>query len=212
MNARLIVSLIVIGLGSGRSGTQSLARLLNSWNDVFVTHESLKPHSGYVVWNTSDDDRYAKAEQAMRYFTKMQRIGVVGDVWSAHLPYVLEYMRWSDTHRVPVRFVVTQRECDKVADSFAKLLGENKNHLQTGTGVKPNIFDQTFPNYSSRVSMHTALFAYCEAYYATTQILQRIYPDQFRHFHLLDLHSTTNGTARAQLRDFLNISVSQHDS
>jgi len=204
--SRALQCVLVIGLGSGRSGTQSLANLLNNWPHVSVTHESFGLHDGVMRWDAPGDARAREADKALTRLCE-RKGDVVGDVWSAHLPYALDYMRWADAHAVSIRFVVTERECIKVARSFQTMMeGEKKNNLQTGKRPR-NVYDVAFPKYSGDVSIHSAFFAYCEAYYAVTHTLQRIYPHLFRHFHLLELHSNTNDTTRQALRQFLNISV-----
>lgn len=97
---------IVLGIGSGRSGTMSLATLLDRQPAARVTHER-RP---LLPWH-GDTQRLVKERiEQFRGFTGQ----LVGDVASFYLPYVEAFVS-----QVPqVRIIAIRRDCEEVVRSF----------------------------------------------------------------------------------------------
>lgn len=92
---------IIIGLGSGRCGTQSLAKFLNI------------PHQGRV-YSWQGDDKID--------FDFLAENG--GDVGSYYLRYINQIVNHFGSERV--RFVCLRRNMKDTVDSFQKLIKDNK--------------------------------------------------------------------------------------
>jgi len=87
--------ILVFGLGTGRSGTKGLAKLLDRQRLATVTHEyKLGPPKSYLHIQP-----WTPRKGTSRYYVARQRINdilensplhdiILGDVWSVHLPYV----------------------------------------------------------------------------------------------------------------------------
>ena len=125
--------MIVFGLGSGRSGSQSLARLLDAQAGAFVTHEK-NPH--VMAWSGAEPavlENLREFERALStgiprlsvtleetnrdVIERMARGGpvrLIGDVASYYLPYV------SAIHDAnpDVRFVCLKRDREETVRSF----------------------------------------------------------------------------------------------
>ena len=129
--------MIIIGLGTGRSGTASLADLLNAQSDAVFFHEmnpSCVRHSGTPrpILNGIHEFQtildgglpsdltvdLARGPSARTYdrLCRMTRVRLIGDV--AH--YYLSYVEAIAAASANVRFVCLERDCDDVIRSFAK--------------------------------------------------------------------------------------------
>src|SRR5262245_55888342 len=98
---------IILGMGSGRCGTRSLAAVLSRQPGTKVTHEA-KP---LLPW------RNPRSSVIAQRFERMQRAvhdGVVGDVASFYLPYA----EMAIAIEPDVRIVCLKRPQDDVVESF----------------------------------------------------------------------------------------------
>jgi hypothetical protein len=129
--------MIVIGLGTGRSGTASLAKLLTSQRDAMVFHEmnpscvrfTGTPHpilsaidefqaildGGWRSWLTVDLGRPVAA-QAYEQLCRMRRVRLIGDVAFYYLRYVEEIAARNRN----VRFICLRRERQATIESWVK--------------------------------------------------------------------------------------------
>ena len=171
----------IFGIGSGRSGTLSLANVLNNQTGTFVTHEfrafnedrSLtRPHRVPIPWETSKNelDEAISAVAAYPY----TRVGDVASFWLPHLPYVF-------TLGAPVRVVVLWRARNEVVESFEKHVGD-KNHWMKHDGKKwrlePN-WDRAFPKMEAATRAE-AIGKYWDLYYDMANELALGFPDSVR--------------------------------
>jgi len=103
----------VIGIGTGRSGTTSLAHLLDGCDGVHVTHEDMPA----IAWHKTE--RFVQG--ALSYWEALSEprdATHVGDVAAWHLNYVEDYIR-----ELPdVRVIATWRAEDAVVDSWLRVL------------------------------------------------------------------------------------------
>ncbi len=160
-----MVKRFIFGLGSGRSGTDSLARLLDSQPGFTVSHEI----TGGPAWQFNHG--YLEILLS-RLHTK--ETPVVGDVAYHLLPYVEALLeRLHDA-----RFVCLKRDKEKTVASFRDKLTDRgtpwhmgiwKGDCWEGAYITPEV-----ENFEELISI------YWENYYAHAQMLQAKYPDRFR--------------------------------
>src|SRR6476620_12404549 len=129
--------MIVIGLGSGRSGTASLAKLLSAQPDALCFHEmnpSCVRFAGTTrpILNTIDEfqtivdggDPSALTVDLARPVTadaydqlcRMDRVRTIGDIAF----YYLSYVEAIAAHNANVRFVCLKRDKDETVESWMK--------------------------------------------------------------------------------------------
>jgi hypothetical protein len=129
--------MIVIGLGSGRTGTASLAMLLSSQPNSICFHEmnpsgmryrgTVQPEINMVeefqaILEGGPKDRLAidfsrrVAAEAFDRLQRMDRVELIGDVASYHLAYVDDMIALG----YPVRFLCIYRDRTAVIKSFAQ--------------------------------------------------------------------------------------------
>src|SRR5882672_2759331 len=119
--------MIVIGLGTGRSGTASLAKLLNAQHDALCFHE-MNPSSvrftgtprpildgGDPSMVTVDLSRRVSAE-AYDSLRRMKRVKLIGDIALYYLTYVEAIAR----HNPNVRFICLRRDVESTVKSWMK--------------------------------------------------------------------------------------------
>jgi Sulfotransferase family len=128
---------IVIGLGTGRSGTTSLAKLFNSQRDTFCFHEMNVSSVRFVgtprpVLNSVDEFQaiidggdpsmvtvdLGRPSVAAAYdrLCKLPRVGTIGDVGM----YYLSYVEAIAARNPNVRFLCTRRDIDETVKSWLK--------------------------------------------------------------------------------------------
>ncbi|MDA8052239.1 MAG: sulfotransferase [Rhodospirillales bacterium] len=129
--------MIVIGLGSGRSGTASLAKLLNAQRDALCFHEmnpSAVRFSGTPRPFLNTIDEFQKildggdpamltvdlsrgvAAKAYDQLCRMQRVRMIGDIAFYYLTYVERLTR----HNPNIRFVCLRRDREETIQSWMR--------------------------------------------------------------------------------------------
>jgi hypothetical protein len=129
--------MIVIGLGSGRTGTASLAKLLGAQPEAFCFHEmnpSCVRYSGTPrpIINTIDEfqaiidggdpaaltvDLSRKvAADAYDRLCRMPRVRLIGDI----AYYYLNYVEAIAAHNANVRFICLKRDREETVDSWMR--------------------------------------------------------------------------------------------
>lgn len=200
---------IVIGLGSGRCGTKSLANLLDAQPDTICFHE-LNPSS--MSWNgaqssvssmirdfqalTVDGEvaltiDYSVPDRAtpIKGLSKLNTLTVVGDVASYYLPYVPHMLKLDCN----IKFPCLKRNKDETIDSFARKLSggshcrKARNHwIADGNGnwrIDP-VWDKCFPCFPEIASefLEDYIHEYYLQYYEMAEHFERRYPENFRIF------------------------------
>lgn len=181
----------VIGLGTGRSGTVSLSKLLDQQPDADVTHEVLP----LLPWNVNDTAIANKIEQLD------ERAGTLcGDVAFYYLPYVRQLAdAWPE-----VRFVCMRRDKDATVESWIKKT-RNDNLWADHDGskwTKNEVWDHTMPSYEA-MPKRDAIVRYWEEYYAEAEILVDELPDRFRIFDLETSFNSPEGLR--EILDFVGV-------
>lgn len=184
---------VVIGLGSGRCGSVSLAHLLDAQPGATVSHES-KP---MLPWRRSDADFSRKWQELLA-----RRGKLVGDVCHSWLPYVPDLIRVCPD----VRIVCLQRDCGRIVDSFElKVARKRKNHWMEHDGrtwARDPEYDPTFPKYPV-ADMREALALYCRDYYAGVDEVIQKYPDNVRKWTTQEALNTAEGMTA--ILDFVGV-------
>lgn len=129
--------MIVIGLGTGRSGTASLARIIGAQQDAFCFHEMNPACIQFAgtprpILNTIDefqaiidggDPSMLTVDLAIPYgrtfyerLCKMERVRLIGDVAF----YYLSYIEAIAARNPNVRFLCLRRDIDETVESWMK--------------------------------------------------------------------------------------------
>jgi len=168
---------IVIGLGTGRCGTHSLAHLLNAQRDATVYHEK-EEHK--ISWGGSEQ----AIDTLLTWAMAQEQLQLVGDVGFYYLPYV-EYIL---TRKPSVKFICLQRNCADTVASYLKKTPD-RNHWvdHQGNGWQPCRWDACYPKYAVP-DKQSALTLYWYDYYFTATRLQALYPNNFRIFPMTALN------------------------
>lgn len=185
---------IVLGIGSGRCGTESLAAVLNRHPGVKVSHEE----PPLLPWRHEPEPRVI-GERLAR-FQRRPEAQLVGDVASFYLPYVEDAIRAEPT----IRIVCLKRDREEVVQSFCRWL-DRTQHLPTNHWAEQPapgwhhdpVWTAIFPKYGT-ANREEGIRLYWDAYYATVEQLLRVYPQQIRLFDMQHALNTKEG-----LRDLL---------
>lgn len=192
---------LIIGLGSGRCGTGSLAILLNMQPTACVTHEGFVP----LPWIKS----FTHFKFNFEFIINTYPGNFVGDVAFYHLPYVEWYMSYNPE----TKFVCLKRDKQDTLKSFIRLSDKfNNNHFTDRTSKYWNDnwvlddddsakFRNCFPKFDA--NRNEAVSNFYDLYYLNAERFQLEYPDNFKIF---DTYKLLNGQDEQEiLFDFLNI-------
>jgi hypothetical protein len=165
---------ILIGLGTGRCGTTSLASLLNSARGCGVTHEE-----GSIRANLSWDFSRDGVEKVLKTMESRPQ-GVVGDVAFYYLPYV----RYIAEARPDATFICLRRDREGTIESYMKKT-EGRDHWRPGEG-RPDPWDRMYPKFDAE-DKRMAVGMYWDFYYRTVDELARS-GTRIRTFDMQDLN------------------------
>jgi hypothetical protein len=196
---------ILVGIGTGRCGTRSLAALLSQQVSTAVAHE-VRP---LLPWNkeAAPQDMKARFEAILGLFPQVTR---VGDVAHFYLPYVEDILTAFDD----VRVICLQRDRSTTIDSFLYWTvktrgGRAVNHWSADReGFEADPWDACFPKYST-VDMPKAIGRYWDEYYDRAAGLACRFPERVRIFQterVLNDHDGTRG-----LLDWIGIPRAQQN-
>mmetsp|Transcript_12316 Transcript_12316/g.14723 ORF Transcript_12316/g.14723 Transcript_12316/m.14723 type:complete len:439 (+) Transcript_12316:152-1468(+) len=193
---------IFFGIGTGRCGTLALSQLLRIQRNSKVTDESRKygNASGCIVWEPlGGEEEIERLARARIDYLKKERAEFVGDVWSAHLPYVEAYVKYDPS----IKVVILERERQKVIESFDKKTS-GRNHWQTwhkGAEWKADgMWDCAFPKFNEAKSKQDAIGLYWDLYKERTDELVAQFPDNFKKWHTDVLLDDVNGSQMTMLK------------
>lgn len=179
---------LVLGIGSGRTGSESLGFLLNVQPEGSCSHEfSLFCMQGHrasryrppLAWDASREE----VQRVLLGLACYERpiVGDVGSYWLPHLDWILR--------ELPTALVVgITRSREAVVRSFLEKSGRRNHWMQPGSGDwEPDpIWDPAFPKYTS-CDKREAIGLYWDEYYAECDRLVRTYPDRVRMWPLAKL-------------------------
>ena len=195
---------LVIGLGTGRCGTHSLAHLLNQQNAAKVDHERVDHQ---IRWHGSEEAVQTFLDEAVAQI----QFQLIGDVAFYYLPYVEVIL----ARQPKVKFICLQRACkETVASYLQKTDGRNHWMDHDGRNWQLSRWDACYPKYAVP-DKESALTLYWYDYYFTATRLQALYPQQFRLFPMTALNSKAGqhailaflGIPEAQMRFAVGLRV-----
>ena len=179
---------IVLGIGSGRCGTLSLAKLLNSQPNSHVTHER-RP---LLPWSSDCRERLVAERVAS---LRGNSSYLVGDVASFYLPYVEELIR-----QVPdIRIIALKRDCEEVVKSFCdwsdqahSVRADHWSEQPAGELSRDPVWSTIFPKYRAE-SREAGVRRYWHEYYERVSELRKRFPDNIREFDVEQALNTEAG-------------------
>ena len=169
---------IIIGLGTGRCGTHSLAKLLESQENTSITHEL--NDTPFIKWYYNSND-----------FNKICRVidsrnkEFVGDVSFFYLHYIPSLLDKYNN----IKFISIKRPKEATIKSYMKWT-EGRNHWMNhnGTQWRYDRWDICYPKYEVE-KKEEALNLYWEEYYTTMEKLKTSYSNQFLLIEMEDLNN-----------------------
>jgi len=188
----------IIGCGTGRCGTKSLVKLIDSQDDWDCTHEKLPR----LPWKI---DRIL-ARDRVRYFNNHEKFG---DVAFYYLPYIEMMFEEIDDLKV----ICLERDEDEVVNSYiAKMSNTDppRNHWTDHDGevwTKDPIWDRAYPNYEIDLDTGVAeikeelIRRYWNEYHETAEWLSKHYID----FEVFDVKFLNSKQGQENIFEFLEI-------
>lgn len=181
---------LVFGIGTGRCGTVSLSKLLNSQKNSNFTHE-IKP---LLPWKFSKNEINKKLNQIIK-----RKPDYVGDIAFYYLPYV-EYIIKKYPH---TKFICLKRDKNETVESYDNKTGL-KNHWINHDGKKfmNDPYDKCFPKNNDKSLLKKQLISrYYDKYYSEVERLIKKYPNNILLFEMTYGLNTKKGIN--EILDFL---------
>ncbi len=195
---------IVLGIGTGRCGTNALAHFLNQQPEFDVTHEQWP----LLPWTS----RFA-ADLIRERFARIRRqrtARVIGDVASFYLPYLDEALKLERDLRV----ICLKRPRDDVVRSFGDWLDKvhplPTNHWaqQPAPGwYHEPVYTRMFPQYDLQ-DRAAGIARYWDEYYARAADLAARHPQNFRIVDMATALNTPEG--QREILRFVGIPDDRH--
>ena len=183
---------LVFGLGTGRSGSYSLAYLLDAQEGADVTHEY-----HFCPWEYDDFSMKITVQTMLA-----RKAEIVGDVALYLLPYVEKILeRYPDT-----KFVCLKRDKPGVVGSWLKHSGKvnfwtEKESEFWAEGDLDRTISYIFPKYN--LPKKEALEQYWDDYYSQCEALQKKYPDNVKMWDMEHILNDKEG--QAEVLEFVGI-------
>ena len=158
---------VVIGIGTGRCGTLSLALLLDRQPDARVQHEP-EVDQGFFPWDT--DSISQRRDLVARHYELLHahHRPLVGAVHYAYLPYAEEYIAQDPT----VKIIALQRPRGEVVTSWLRFT-EGTNHWQPPPGRPQNRWEKSFPSFPDAADKAVAIGLYWDEYNTRVLLVHR---------------------------------------
>ncbi|HET6878695.1 MAG TPA: sulfotransferase, partial [Pirellulales bacterium] len=169
----------ILGIGSGRCGTLSLAHVLAAQPETHASHED----PPLLPWKPKPG-RSVMEQRFVRWRRKCKDAAVVADAASFYLPYVEQAI----AHEPDLRVICLKRPREEVVESFCKWL-ERINPLKINHWVdRPPpgwhhdpVWTRIFPQYDVE-DREQGIRRYWDEYYSRVDELVARYPDHVRVF------------------------------
>jgi hypothetical protein len=172
---------VVLGIGTGRCGTTSLATLLNAQQGAKVTHER---YDSRVPWGRGGRRWLKHLLHDIDCGTKLY--GDVSFYWLPHIEFILEEI----SRNYNVKVIVLKRDKKDTVSSFINKT-ISRNHWQIHEGEKYNHchqgWDNCFPKFCAS-GKREALEAYWKYYYGEVSRLSQKYEKNVRCFRMKSLN------------------------
>ena len=178
----------VIGCGTGRSGTMSLAQVIGRCRGIVCTHE-VRP---LLPWEY-DAKRYRR-----RLDDYLQSPDGSADVYFGYLPHLRRFF----LDIADLKVLCVERARDEVVDSYMRWTG-NANHWMEhdGTTWAYNWWDRCYPKFPA-TSKDEAIGMYWDHYYSEIRKIQAEHPSDVL---IVPTESLNTDEGRHQIFDFLEI-------
>jgi len=175
-----LMNTIIIGLGTGRCGTTSLATLLSLQEDSDITHETKDPKWKFLVsWEKNDQDL-----KKIVNFIENKKTKFRGDVAFWYLPYVEDLIKiYPD-----IKFVVIERDKEEVIESYLNWVKSPRNHWskKPPEPYQKCKWDKCYPKFAG--DKRIALTKYINYYKSEVNRLSQLYRDKFKVINMTDLN------------------------
>jgi hypothetical protein len=179
---------LLIGLGTGRCGTTSLACLLNSGRGCSVTHEQIDIRVG-LSWEFNQKG----AKKALDILDG-RSCDRAGDVAFYYLPYV----EWISKARPGSTFVCLKRDRKETIDSYMKKCGPRDHWSRFKTNR--DSWDRMYPRFDT-FDKKKAIGMYWDFYYAEAERLEKSGVD----IKTFDMRSMNNEDGVKKILDFCGL-------
>lgn len=189
---------LLLGLGTGRSGSTSLTHLWEAQSGCYSSHE----HPPRLAWDGSESRQDFHLRRFDLLLDRFDHVADVAHWWLPRMGVLLK--RFPDA-----RVVVLRRERAATVASFLKVKGAAQlggiNHWMPhdGTYWTRNAWDECYPDYEAE-SAEEAIGLYWDAYYAAVEAMRRDYPDAVM---VLPTERIGDEDAQASLLRFCGFSV-----
>lgn len=165
---------LIIGLGTGRCGTTSLARLLST-NGINASHE----HEGFLHWQYQDEDKKIR-DINTRIETLLSRNNdVIADVAFFYLPHIKQIIQTCTALNIELRFIVLRRNRSETIHSYTAWVSKKNAHhwlKNEDRRYTPDEWDVCYPSYDN-MPLPDAIARYWDEYYQVAEYLVGNYPD-----------------------------------
>jgi hypothetical protein len=168
--------MIIFGLGTGRCGTLSLAKLLNSQQNSVITHEQFP----LLTWKVNNNS-INLLDQRIKAYLQTPEI-YTGDVCSVYLNYVKYIYNRLDKN---VKFICLERDKQSNIDSWLKKTKNYNNWSIYSKGSRK--YSKMFPKYKIQ-NKKMCLETYWEEYKYISDTLSNTIP-VFRKYSTEDLNN-----------------------
>ena len=181
---------VVIGCGTGRCGTTSLAKLITGCEDAVCEHER-RPLLPWVFNKELFQER-------VRWFAT-SKAAVTGDVAYYYLPYLKKLIGVFPA----LKIVCIERDRQAVIDSFMwKTSWQNRWRDHNGTQwAKDAVWDRTFPKYDI-MDKQEAIGAYWDDYHRTIRRIAGKFP---ANVELVRTEELNTASGQRKIFDFLEM-------
>jgi hypothetical protein len=178
---------IIIGTGTGRCGTKSLATLLNKQPSSRVTHERYKYNVPFPP-----DSYYSNQLIKDCAFHKRTGYYLIGDVALQWIWYANDLMKVNG-----LKMVYLRRHPLEVHDSFVRKVKPYGYHHWEKNGATPSEWDKAYPYFK----IH-GLAKYIELSQMTALDMSEKYPGWFR---IMDMEDLNDPEAQVELFNWLGM-------
>lgn len=199
---------LIIGLGTGRSGTMSLAKFLDLQHHAYFVHEGahnvpkwLRHTTGkYLPWefNQKSFDEWLEG-----LYKRSSNVKYFGDVGASVLPYVGIILEQNPA----AVFICMKRERDLVVQSFLKITIGTNHWNKNDIFRELNYFDGMFPKMDAD-SKKEAIEKYWDMYYEQCDKYSEKYP---KNFFIFDIEKLNSIEGRCEILDAAGISESDRE-
>lgn len=192
---------VFLGIGTGRCGTVSLAKLLDKQPGVVCTHEERPLLPWYFNW---EDEAHWEAFHVHVARFKQAGAGLVGDVAFYWLPYLHEMFSTFPNLKV----ICLKRDRQETIRSYMRKT-EGRNHWMIHDGRKwrlDSVWDPCYPKYHVETK-EEAIGRYWDEYYRAVEGWARHRPEQVR---VWDVDVLNSKRGQDEIFEFLGLKEHVH--